>query len=223
MALQNNDKITYKDLTDYVLTLIKTKCSNIDAFASNVPSTLKNGGTWTIATKTSNKRNGGDGSEANGNKPAMPITYASVTVTATGTVNDAVLSTVSNETVKSQLDSFLTSRGIATKSEEVVSFKGIMNFYNNISSFLATKLVYVTNSFNAGTFIFYNSSASSYPSTNIGHNDINFSNDEIKTSLDDIINAINNVSNVHYASTTINYASSSSSSSSSTFIAYMDI
>jgi hypothetical protein len=215
MTIATNQVIVYQDLLDFVLTNLKAKCSNIDTFASNVPVSLRNGSSYVLASTP-----GGKG-----------------TVTATGTVNDSLLVTVPTATVEQQLNDFLIARGIKNKPDRVVAFKDIMNFYNNIASFLATKLMFVSNSFGSGTFIFYNSANNSYPSVNLNVSDINFTNPEIKTSITDLMNAINNVSNTHYAATTIVYtcssssssscssssSSSSCSSSSSMFIAYMDI
>ena len=215
MAVQKGELIVYQDLIDFVLRNIKSHCSNIDAFASNVPVSLRNGSSYVLASTP-----GGNG-----------------TVTATGTVNDGLLVTVSSATVKKQLNDFLVARGIKNKPDRVVAFKDIMNFYNNIASFLATKLMFVSNSFGSGTFIFYNSANTSFPSVNLDITSIDFTNPEVKTSITDLMNAINNVSNTHYAATTIVYtcssssssscssssSSSSCSSSSSMFIAYMDI
>ena len=215
MTIATNQVIVYQDLLDFVLTNLKAKCSNIDTFASNVPVSLRNGSSYVLAS--------------------TPVRKG--TVTATGTVNDSLLVTVPTATVEQQLNDFLIARGIKNKPDRVVAFKDIMNFYNNIASFLATKLMFVSNSFGSGTFIFYNSANNSYPSVNLNVSDINFTNPEIKTSITDLMNAINNVSNTHYAATTIVYtcssssssscssssSSSSCSSSSSMFIAYMDI
>ena len=215
MTIATNQVIVYQDLLDFVLTNLKAKCSNIDTFASNVPVSLRNGSSYVLAS--------------------TPV--GNGTVTATGTVNDSLLVTVPTATVEQQLNDFLIARGIKNKPDRVVAFKDIMNFYNNIASFLATKLMFVSNSFGSGTFIFYNSANNSYPSVNLNVSDINFTNPEIKTSITDLMNAINNVSNTHYAATTIVYtcssssssscssssSSSSCSSSSSMFIAYMDI
>ena len=206
MTIATNQVIVYQDLLDFVLANLKAKCSNIDTFASNVPVSLRNGSSYVLASTP-----GGNG-----------------TVTATGTVNDGLLVTVSSATVEQQLNDFLVARGIKNKPDRVVAFKDIMNFYNNIASFLATKLMFVSNSFGSGTFIFYNSANTSFPSVNLDITSIDFTNPEVKTSITDLMNAINNVSNTHYAATTIVYtcsssSSSSCSSSSSMFIAYMDI
>jgi hypothetical protein len=222
MALVKDDLIVYQDLLDKTLDMIKSKCSNIDAFASGVPSTLKNGTTWTLASGTV-------GHNVNGST-------TNHTLSTTATVSDSLLVTVPASTVKSQLQSFLTSRGIATKPDDIVSFKGIMNYYANISAFLSAKLMFVANSFSSGTFVFYNSSNTNYPSVTAETAGLNYPLSEVKTTLTEVMNSINNVQNVHYANTVLTYnssccscssssssSSSSCSSSSSSFIVYMDI
>ena len=223
MPIITNNIITYQDLINKTLEMIKSKCSNIDSFASGVPSQLKNGTSWTISSATvshyvKDRRN------------------ENHTLSTTATVSDSLLVTVPSTTVKSQLESFLTSRGILTKNNEIVSFKGIMNYYNNISSFLSAKLMFVANSFGSGTFVFYNSSNTSFPTVTSRTTGLDYPLSEVKTSLNEIMNSINNVQNVHYANTVLSYnsscscsssssssSSSSCSSSSSSFIVYMDI
>ena len=212
MAIATNNLIVYQDLVNYTLTQIKNKCSNIDAFASNIPASLRNGSTFQIASQFI---------------PAQAHSGAH-TMTARGRVSDGVLSVVPSSTVYNEINSFLSSRGIKMNPNDIVNFKDIMNFYNNIAAFLSVKLLLVSNSFNSGTFVFYNNSAVSYPSVSLNHVYGELTNAEIKNSVQDYLNVINNVSNVHYANTIISYACSSSSSSScssssSMFIAYMDI
>ena len=221
MTIQKGQLIVYQDLINYTLNHIKSKCSNIDAFASNVPSSLKNGSSYTISSRSI---------AAQANSPAH-------TVSAKGQVSDSQMAVVSSTTVTNEINSFLSSRGINMNPNDIVNFKDIMNFYNNIASFLSAKLMLVSNSFNSGVFIFYNNAAVTYPSVSLNHTYGQLTNAEIKSSVQDYLNAINNITNVHYANTIISYtcssssssscssssSSSSCSSSSSMFIAYMDI
>lgn len=226
MTLATDNIITYSDLIDKTLELIKSRCQNIDAFASSVPSTLKNGASWTLSTATVSHRVSSSGKQSSANH----------TLTTTATVSDSTLVTVTSDTVKSQLNSFLTSRGIYQTPDEHVSFKGIVNFYNNVSSFMAAKIMFVTNSFGAGTFVFYNSSGSTYPSCTVYDNLEQYTLSQVQTNVQEVLNSVNNVQNLHYATTTLTYnsscscsssssssSSSSCSSSSSTYIVYMDI
>ena len=137
MAIAQNNEIRYQELIDFVLNLIKTKCSNVDNLAPELPDAFKNGVKFVIASQYF---------PASGRMGAH-------TNYAYGTVSDETLNVVPLSTVRSQLEEFLSSRGILTKSREIVSYKSIMNFYNNVSSFLATKLIMVTNSFNSGDYI----------------------------------------------------------------------
>lgn len=223
MPIVKNDVIVYNDLLDKTLDMIKSRCSNIDAFASNVPLQYKNGSSWTISSATVSHY-------------VQDRRYENHTLSTTGKVNDSLLVTVSSDTVKTQLQNFLTSRGVATKLNEIVSFKGIMNYYANIASFLSAKLMFVTNSFNSGTFVFYNATNTTFPDVNKSGDVKDYTQTEINTTITDIMNAINNVQNIHYANTVLTYnsscscsssssssSSSSCSSSSSSFIVYMDI
>ena len=241
MGIELGHKILYKDLKDYALNLIKSSCWNINnknstswseysAYISNksTPSHFRNGASWTILTKkvTEKKTNSGH---------TKSIAIPNCTITYKTTINDKLLVPVYHGTIDTQLTSFLTSKGINTKSNEVVSFKGMLNFMNNLAVFMASKLVHVVNSIDGQSYIFYVASANPDTSKN-AITDNNLTSKDIETNLQQIMAAINNVSNVHYASNVISYtcsssssssssscSSSSSSSSSSMFIAYMQL
>ena len=150
MAIKTNDKITYQDLIDYTLKYIKDKCVNIDTLDSNISSQLKNGATFTLTSANLTKKSGTN-------------TTKTVSLKSTATVNDSLLVTVTSLKVETELKEFLTSRGILSKVDELVTFKGIINYYSNVSSFISTKLLSVTNSFDGGVSIFYNKNNTSYP------------------------------------------------------------
>ena len=114
MAIQTGDFIIYQDLISYVTALTASLCSNVNGFNSDVPNYIKNGITYNLATRGQ--------------------------VVAKATVSDSVCSVVSSSTIQSQLNSFLAARGMQTANDTVISFKHIMNFFNNIASFLAAKL-----------------------------------------------------------------------------------
>ncbi len=226
MTIATNSIITYADLVAKALQLIKSRCHNIDAFNSSVPSTLKNGASWTISSASVSHRVSSSGKQST----------ATHTLSTTGAVSDSTLVVVTSATVESQLNSFLTSRGIYQSPTEPVTFKGIVNFFNNLSSFMSAKIMFVTNSFGAGTFVFYNSAGSTYPTATAYDGWEKYTASEIQTNLKEILNSVNNVQNLHYATTTLTYnsscscsssssssSSSSCSSSSSTYIVYMDI
>lgn len=168
----------------------------------------------------------------------IPINGQTYTISSTSktkctlTINDNKLVPVSASVVKTQLDSFLSSRGIKSKENEVITFKGMMNFYANISSFLSAKMVLVGSSFRGEKYIIYNASATNYTSVQTALKDKNYTKSQIETDVNSLLNAINSTSKVLYPATTITYTCSSSSSSSSSsscsssssmFIAYMEI
>lgn len=147
--------ITYKDLVDYAVNKIKASCHNIDAFSSDVPAQYKNGSVVTKASKywsrTQNSYNGN--------------TYRSEhTSTIKATTSDTSLAIVSTETVTSQINEFMQSRGLLTKNDTVMSFKAIINFFNNLSAFMSVKLAHIYSPVQ-GTrgIIFYNSGNVTYP------------------------------------------------------------
>ncbi len=204
-------QITYQDLIDDVYKRILSMCQNIDSF-KNVPASLKQSSQYTIASTVIKKN----------------------TLTVQGTNTDSKSVVVSRSVVKKDLDNFLASRGLASKSNEVITFKGMMNFYNNIASFFATRIIFMATSFESGTCIFYNNQRDgvTYPSVTSALKDKDFTPDQIKTSLDEMLKAINSKSKTWYPATTLSYTCSSSSSSSSSsscsssssmFIAYMEV
>ena len=138
MAFEPNGQITYEEMLNNTIDTLKSKCCNIDTYASGLPNAYKDGQSYTVKTQTVRKRNGGDGSGAVGAKPAQPITYRDVTLSTIATVSDSMLVVVPTSTVSSQITEFLTSRGIlpADEMNTIVTFKSMLNFYNNIASFL---------------------------------------------------------------------------------------
>lgn len=212
MTIKTGQKIVYKDLIDDVYNKILSTCCNIGSFKNGIPSSMKNGSTYIISSNT----------------------VGSSTYKVSATVNDDVMVVVQKETVKTQLDQFLADRGIKSKENEVITFKGMMNFYNNIASFFAAKLILVETSFgNDGAFLFYNAKETNYTSVSaIPMTDVDFTPTQIETSMSEMLKAINSTTKTWYPKTNITYTCSSSSSSSSSsscsssssmFIAYMEI
>lgn len=152
--------ITYKDLVDYAVNKIKASCHNIDAFHSSVPAQYKNGSVVTKASKYWSRTAHDRGVQWR----------AEHTSTIKATTSDGTLAVVPSATVTSQLNEFMQSRGLLTKEDTVMSFKTIINFFNNLSAFMSVKLWHIYSPVQ-GTrgIIFYNSGAVTYPtvSTNI--------------------------------------------------------
>jgi hypothetical protein len=241
MAITKGDQITYSDLILDVYNKIISNCKNIDHFDSDVPVYMRNSTTgddvydFTIKSAVLSKN----------------------TLSAMGKVKDSAMVVVPSSKVRQQLEEFLKNRGIASKGPlfstnengevvttpgETITFKGMMNFYNNIASFLSKRLIVVGNSFNTTTCLFYNHLSTdeigAYPTVSalnqgIGENEnLDFTSDQIETSMSQMLNAINSTSKIWYPKTDIKYTCSSSSSSSSSsscsssssmFIAYMEI
>ena len=113
-------------------------CQNIDGWKSSVPTMYRNGQTKTYAqlsvakTKVSHGKNTG---------------RAAFTATLKGTVKDDMLVIVPSSTVRNQFNQFITSRGISGKPDEVMSVKAIMQFFNNVSSFIAARVFLVHSPF----------------------------------------------------------------------------
>lgn len=242
MAITKGDQITYSDLILDVYNKIISNCKNIDKFASDVPVYMKN---------STSKEDVYDFT-------IKSAVLSNNTLSAMGKVKDLAMVVVPSSTVRQQLEEFLKNRGIFSKGTifstnengetvvttpgETITFKGMMNFYNNIASFLSKRLIVVGNSFNTKTCLFYNhlstSEIGAYPTVSAlnqgvgGNENLDFTPDQIETSMSQMLNAINSTSKIWYPKTDIKYTCSSSSSSSSSsscsssssmFIAYMEI
>ena len=241
MAIEKMHKIVYQDLVDYALNLIKNSCWNINSTNSTswssytpynssktAPTQLRNGYVKTLSSYSVSEKK----VDA---RHTQSIAVPNCTISYQSTISDNILVPVYQGTIDTQFNSFLTSKGIVAKKDEVVSFKGMLNFMNNLAVFMAAKLVHVVNSVDKVSQVYYMSSGSANTTLNT-ISDNNLSNSDVKTNLQQIMAAICNVTRVHYANSVISYAcsssssssssscsSSSSSSSSSMFIAYMQI
>ena len=160
---------------------------------------------------------------------------------------------VTEQNIKDDFNDFLSARGINITDKvkdntegnksEIISMKGIMNFYANVSSFIASRLIYVVDSYGHGPVLFYNhNSGISYSNVTfdsiIDKNHPDFTSSEIETCTNNLLDSLTNTTKVYNVNVVLNYYSSccssssssssssscsSSSSSSSWFIAYMDI
>ena len=210
MSLTTGQTIKYKNAVDAVLAQIKKVCQNIDALPSGLPNAFVNNKSWQVASK--------DVSYVTGNG-----TTGTFTLTATATVNDTILKAVPSSTVNSQFNSFLTSNGIADNTGELIPFKNLMIFCNVVSAFIATKVVFLTSAYSSNKYVFYNSEATNFPTlSDLTPANATFTADQIKVSFTDLLNCINKPIQHRLVNVMLSY-SSSCSSSSSTFIAYMDI
>ena len=125
MTIGTNYTFTYADVINATIDRIIAICQNIDGWNSNVPAMYRNGQTKTYAQLSVAKKKVSHGKKTG---------RAAFTATLKGTVNDGMLVTVSSSTVRNQFNQFITSRGISGKSDEVMSVKAIMQFFNYVSS-----------------------------------------------------------------------------------------
>lgn len=107
MSITKNSILTWNDLTNTVLSTIKSKCCNIDTFASDVPSRLKSGtpnstSVWSYTTTGS------------GNK------YVKQTFTFYAYNNTNLISTVSSSTVNNEWNTFLSAANINSRSNKII-------------------------------------------------------------------------------------------------------
>lgn len=231
MPISPNNIITYQDLITATLAKIKTLCVNIDKLPTNLPSAFKNGAVIPLASQYFSETRMG----WHWHMYWQAVNRAAHTSTIKARVSEELLTSVSSYTVENDFLNFLKARNIYTKLNELVSFKIMMTFYNNLASFLSAKTVYLTSTISPQCYLFYKVGTVNYPAVNLSLASIDFTPTEVNTCITDLLNAINNTIHTDMVNMIISYAcsscssssssscSSSSSSSSSMFIAYMDI
>ena len=137
MTIGSNYIIKFQDLLDFATDKIKGIAKNIDKFASDVPAQYKNGQTFTLLSST-------------------PHSLVAKVV-------DSSLVVVPLTTVQNELKTFLTDRGLYAKTDTVMSFKNIVNFFNNLSVFMTSKLWYIYSPHTGNrNIIFYNPNKVTY-------------------------------------------------------------
>ena len=156
MTIGTNYTFTYADVINATIDRIIAICQNIDGWKSSVPAMYRNGHTKTYAQLPVEE-------EAVSSGKKRKIGRAAFTATLQGRVNDSMLVTVSSSIVRNQFNQFITSRGISGKPDEVMSVKAIMQFFNNVSSFIAARVFLVHSPFeNTRGVIMYNSGDVTY-------------------------------------------------------------
>lgn len=85
-----------------------------------------------------------------------------------------MLTTVTGNTIRTEFEAFLKSRGVYSQLDETVTFKDMMLFYNNVASFLASKLVYVISPHETGCAVFYVAGNVNYTNVNIQNGEIRY-------------------------------------------------
>lgn len=214
-----NDVVTYQDLIDNVIDKISSFCINVGLtqteLNSKIPDHIRPGYSWILDNNQS--------------------CWVKATVSSNSLCKPVALTTV-----KDQFNAFLNERGLLAKNNEVITFKGLMNFYVNAASFLSSRIVLVGNSMYVPDIIddssftaqdslnteyakaFYNSDDVTYNYYNNWDNSNNFqygkntyTANDIQNDISNLIKSISNDAGVEYAKTTLTFGCCSSSSSSS--------
>ena len=210
-----NVTITYGTLMTNTLNTILSLVQNADTttedhYSASVPEEFKPG----YVGETSFTRPGYSGQTQSLLKP---MTYF-LTRNA-----DIHLGTTTPATITSEFNAFMTARGVTANSTKIVNTRGLLNFYNNVASFISKKLILVTSQLNSAELIFYDPvtyTDSEYPAVTAYTDDAKDSLcsteiDEVLVSLRDTINNLSRVEIVRYTPSYISSSCSSSSSSSS--------
>ena len=118
---------------------------------------------------------------------------------------NTALNVVSTSTIQSQWNLFLQERGLLSRTDRVVTTKGLMTFYNSIASFMAARIVIVSSSY--GTTVrqfFYNgTNGLGYPAVNPGGDNELISGNDITTFTINLNQILNNVVKAMPASATV--------------------
>lgn len=204
--VSNNTITKFSDIKEQYLNWLYSICNNIDAYSASVPAAAKTGSVTTISIPINNQPRGAN----------LALRW------------DTVIPVVTKATVQQQLNDFLSSRGISSKSNKQMTLSSMMNLYNNLAAFTAVKVVC------AGGLL-VNPPIYMYKSTNTGFNAVSISVDNLHPSDSEILltqseilaNAIKATRQHQYIYDVSCFCCSSSSSSSSTscsschFIAYI--
>ena len=190
---------TYGELINYTVDTIKNQCCNIDRYTP--PSVLYP------------------------NAESLVKYHSRLQVYL---VCDLPQNIVSRQTVYNLLISFLQARGIYAREGTIITTKGMLNYFNNIASFINAHIRLYT----AGN----NTSASFFIPSGVGYNPVsldytqeNITLPEAQQNVTDLMRSISNINNTFLVNMHLRFvscccsSSSCSSSSSSAFIAYMKI
>lgn len=215
MAITPGVPLTYDDLVSTALVKIKSLCHNINAYSASVPDQVKG---------------------AVGYTQTDSLNMAKYTYTLEANT-DGVIGIVPESTVDTQFNNFISYSGIGSKGNKPITTRGIMNFYNNLSSFCAVRLVSVSSQLAPNPVMFYNAvpadNISTYPNIAQNTDSLDYvGSTDVTTLLNSLNESLNKVTKTHtvqYA-TSISCSSSSSSSSScscssssSIYIAYFNL
>ena len=210
--IASNNVVYFSDLATYALSVISSKCKNVQSSYTS-PSwppdnnEFKNGNEYVYAE---------DSSQVGDKQSKMLVTprVQIPLVIQLGTITDSGMSTVGG-----QLRSYLTSKGVLSKANSIMTTKCILNFFSVFSAFLSIKLSVLKTSDNSHSYIVFNpsTSTSTISITNIDDGNIStpFSLANEHHSITDVLACISSKSNINTNVLNVRYSSSSSSSSSS--------
>lgn len=222
-----NKLASMTDLMNTFLDKILSSCYNINE-DFRLPSKYRNGQVFTIASIAVDI----------GGRPGVKQN-----INVQNIVSDSILNPVSRSEIEQQVRDFLSSRGITTKVNAIVTTKSMMNFFNNLAIFFARKVVKVTYPDNK-SFLIYNKFSSVDSVRLVAKGTESSIEDQIndhvnkvecQQSVEDMLKAINLSSNEKSvaagsemficsscsSSCSCSSSSSSCSSSSSSYIVYM--
>lgn len=238
MAIAPNSTITYGDLIQQVLNHIFAVCQNIDTL-KNIPSGFITG-TYNpnIFHWTEMVTNPHCGMCHHAPGESLQNRWI------VGTVISGI-EAIPKQRVINQFNAFITQRGIASRVNQLVSTKGLLHFYNTVSSFYTERVCIMTASgVNKKVIFYYDGSVTYVPvpdgsggsnSELIVSNDINALLQNLNMVLNKTSKAVSpkystlayksscSCSSCSSSSCSSSSCSSSSSSSSSWFIGYMKI
>ena len=223
MTISRNSVVYYKDLINNSEEMIIDVCQNVGSYR-DVPAIYKSGGSG----RTDNiPRSEGH----------VGFRYVATYFTYTPVITEQI-NLVQESTIRSEFESFMSSRGILAKDEQPVTTRGMINFYNNLAAFCSVKVIVVQGDPYTTTnpaVIFYRDGDISIPEISVSRNGDLLTKEDVDDSMQLLIQSMNNVNKGYgiqykYEGHSSSCSSSSSSSScssssncSSIFIAYMKI
>lgn len=215
----------YSTLIDYAVELIATKCQNID-YSNNpdiprktyyvVPTNEAPG----LSSQFLNKETTEYDFNKNGYvKGSIQYTDDKVKFKSYITAkNPPSLVTVEKKTVEKDLSDFLTSAGVYSKANAIMTTKSILNIFSYIAQFISSKVTVYKNQDDDQTYTYYNPNRVSF-SYNVKQlvddGTGGLSTTDEYDSIDNMFKAFSNLDNINPNILIVKYSCSSSSSSCS--------
>lgn len=145
MTVGPNYICKYEDLIEYAIEQLKSKCHNIDEYSIEVPKLFTNK-SFIIAQESISRVASRDHALRDGFTAKINVK-----------TSDSLLQVVSSDTIINQINEFMSERGLFAKKDTVVSFKAMVNFFQNLAVFMEAKLIEVYSPYEGTAgIIFYN-------------------------------------------------------------------